>query len=471
MVTPARQARLTRLCLGLFLLLVVGGCSSGINREKYYAPLESNLRTGNYTAAVTTIEDARRKGVYKEKDRFLYYLDAGLAYHYASQPESSNTRLAVAEQAAEELFTKSISKGILSNTLLNDNVLEYPGEDYEVLYTNLIMALNYLELRRFDEAFVEIRRANDKLNLLEQKYVDAAALIAAEASKDTTGGYVKYTGKQLRFNSSAFARYLSMHMYAAEGLYDDARIDREALTNAFTLQPNIYNSAPPAVAYASDSEAVLSVIGMVGLAPVKQPLNLRIRTDENLNLLTVIYADQRPENTVFANYPLPNGIGDFYAKLSLPQYSPRPSEVAGIRVSADSTLIGQLQLLEDVSSVASATFEARQSMILWRTVVRVVAKTITASKLKNKIDDGGIAGWLGKLATDVAYDLTEQADLRCGALLPGRIFVGDFVVPPGTYDLTVEYLGADGAVLERRHYPKVNVRDRDFNMVRTFCLR
>ncbi len=471
MVSLLRQARLTRLCLVALGILLVVGCSSGINREKYYAPLESNLRTGNYTVAVTTIEDAHQKGVYKEKDRFLYYLDAGLAYHYASQPESSIARLTIAERAAEELFTKSISKGILSNTLLNDNVLEYPGEDYEVLYTNLIMALNYLDLGKFDDAFVEIRRANDKLNLLEQKYVDAAAKVASEASTDTSGVRIQYEGKKLRFNSSAFARYLSMHMYAAEGLYDDARIDREALFNAFSLQPNIYNFAPPAVEYAPDSGAVLSVIGMVGLAPIKQSLDLRIRTDENLNLLTVIYDDARPENTVFANYPLPDGIGDFYAKLSLPQFVPRPSEVAGIRVSADSTLIGQLQLLEDVSSVAAATFEARQSMILWRTVVRVVLKTITASKLKNKIDNGGVAGWLGKLATDVAYDLTEQADLRCGALLPGRIFVGDFVVPPGTYNLTVEYLSAEGAVIERRHYPGIAVRDRDFNMLRSFCLR
>lgn len=466
-----RQARPRRLCLGALLLLVVSGCSSGINREKYYEPLEADLRSGNYAAAVSTIEQAREKGAYREKDRFLYYLDAGLAYHYASRFDSSNARLSVAEQAAEELFTKSISRGVLASTLLNDNVLEYPGEDYEVLYTNLIGALNYLELGQFDDAFVEIRRTNDKLNLLEQKYEDAAAKIAAQTREDTSGAYVQFQAQDVRFNSSAFARYLSMHIYAADGMYDDARIDHEAMLDAFTYQPNIYDFPPPAVEYAPEEGAVLSVVGLIGLAPVKEPLNLRIRTDENLHLLTVIYDDQNPENTVFANYPLPKGIGDFYAKLSVPQFAPRPSEVAAIRVSSDGELLGQLQLIEDVSEVAAATFEARQSIILWRTVVRVVLKTLSASKVKNAIDDGGIAGWLGKLATDVVYDVSEQADLRCGSLLPGRILVGDFSVPAGKYNLTVDYLDKEGAVIESRHYSGVQVREGNFNLVRTFCLR
>ncbi|HOD66478.1 MAG TPA: hypothetical protein PLR32_05660 [candidate division Zixibacteria bacterium] len=456
---------------GALLLVLAAGCSSGLNREKFYAPLEADLRSGNYAAAVATVEEARSKGAYKEKDRFLYYLDAGLAYHYASQFDSSNLRLAVAERAAEELFTKSISKGVLANTLLNDNVLEYPGEDYEVLYTNLLMALNYLALGKHDDAFVEIRRAHDKLNLLEQKYADAAAAIAADAARDTTGACVAFAGTDVRFNSSAFARYLSMHMYAAEGLDDDARIDSQALADAFARQPNIYAFPPPPVAYAADSGGVLSVVGLVGLAPVKQPLNLRVRTDENLHLLTVIYDDARPEHTVFANYPLPEGIGDFYAKLSLPQLVPRPSEIAAVRVSSGGRVLGELQLLEDVAAVAAASFEARQSIILWRTVVRVVLKTLSASRLKNAVDNGGIAGWLGKLAADVAYDVSEQADLRSAVLLPGRIFVGDFVVPPGAYDLTVEYLDAEGAVVESRHYPGVSVRERAFNLVRTFCLR
>ncbi len=457
---------------GLALLaLIFVGCASGINKDEYYRPIEIDLRAGQYQNVVDIIEKAREEGTYKEKDRFLYYLDAGLAYHYASQFDSSNLRLSVAEQAAEELFTKSISKGIFANSILSDFVTEYPGEDHEVLYTNLIMALNYLEKRDFDGAFVEIRRANDKLDLLEQKYVDAEQKIAARNAEDTAEAKIAFEAGEIRFNSSAFARYLSMHIYAADGLYDDARIDYDALHEAFILQPQIYNFDPPEVAYHSDSDAILSVISLAGLSPIKDALNLRVRTDENLNLLTVQYDDDRPENTTFANFPLPDNVGDFYAKLTLPQLVDRPSSVASIRVTADSMVLGELQLIEDIGAVARATYEARQSLTLWRTVVRVVLKTIAASKIKNKIDDGGIAGWLGKLATDVAYDLSEKADLRGAVLLPDRVYVGDFEIPPGTYKIRVEYLDPTGAVVDTRYYTDINVRPNDFNMLRSVCLR
>ena len=458
--------------LGALILAALGlGCASGINREKYYRPIEADLRAGNTAAAVDAIEKARQEGTYKEKDRFLYYLDAGLAYHYAGQWDSSNIRLTDAENTAEQLFTKSISKGILANTLLNDNVIEYPGEDFEVLYTNLIKAVNYLQLDQFDGAFVEVRRVHTKLNLLEQKYGEAAEELNRRAREDTSGVYVRYEVSDIPFNSSAFARYLSMHMYAADGLYDDARIDYDAFYKAFELQPAIYDFPPPDIVYDAGDSAILSVVGLVGLAPIKTALNLRIRTDENLDLLTVIYDDNRPEGAVFANYPLPDGVGDFYAKLALPQLTPRGSEIAAVRVLADSTLLGEMQLAEDINRVAEATYKTRQSMVLWRTVLRVVLKTFTASKVKNAVDNGGLGGWLAKLATDVVYDLSEQTDLRGGMLLPGRIYVGDFVVPPGTYDLTVEYLDANGHLVERRYVPNVEARSFDFNLVRSFCLR
>ncbi len=462
-----------RAALGAALLAALLGCSSAVNKKTFTEPLEADLRAGNYPAAVAKIEAARTDGKYGKKDRFLYYLDAGLAYHYASLYDSSNIRLSDAEETSDELYTKSISKAILANTVANDNVLEYPGEDFEVLYSNLISAINYLKLGEFDDAFVEVRRANDKLDLLEQKYVDEADRMAREAQQDTAATYVEMQTPEVHFNNSAFARYLSMHMYAADGLYDDADIDYRSMQDAFEYQPNVYPFDPPPVTYRaeSDSTGILSVIGMAGLAPVKTPLNLRIRTDKQLHLLTIIYTDGNDTNNVFANYPLPKSMGDFYAKLSIPQFRPRPSAIATIRIAADSTTVGELHLIEDVGTVAQTTFKARQSLILWRTVLRTIAKTLATSAIKKKVDKGGLGGWLGKLAADVAYDISEQADLRGSILLPGRIFVGDFEVPTGTYDLHADYLAADGTLIERRYLPMVTVRPGDFNLVRTFSFK
>jgi hypothetical protein len=423
-----------------------------------------------YDAAFQKIEKARKEGKYSKKDRLLYYLDSGFAAHYAALFDTSNILLTDAENAAEDLFTKSISRAATS-MLLNDNVLEYSGEDYEVLYTNLIKTLNYLYLDEFDEAFVEVRRANLKLELLEQKYAGAERTLQEGVENDTSNIQIDYDLAKVRFNNDAFARYLSMHMYAADGMWDDARIDYGYLVRAFAEQPNIYNFAMPTVKYIPESEGntIISVVGLAGLSPVKEAVNLRIRTDKDLGLVQVLYTDGEKKDSEYGHLPLPVKA-DYYFKFSLPKVASRESVVHGIRLIADSEVIGELQLIEDVSVVAEETFQAKKSMIYFRTIARAVFKGLATHKAKQKVDTGGIEGWLKKAAIDVGADITENADLRCSQLLPGKIYVGDFELEPGIYDLRVEFLDSNGKPIYDQEYPGYEIKSSGLNLIEAVFL-
>jgi hypothetical protein len=435
-------------------------------RNGFYKPVTANLTSGNYKLAVAQFENA--KGKFDKKDRFLYYLDSGVLYHYADLYDSSNVRLTLAENSAEELFTKSISRAAAS-MVLNDNVLEYSGEDYEVLYVNLIKTLNYLSVHNFDDAFVEIKRANLKLDLLEQKYLDAANILRQGEDKDSTEPKIDYTPEHVRFNNDAFARYLSMHSYAANGKMDDARIDFNFLQSAFADQPHIYNFEMPHVYYQSDSGAVLSVVSLVGLAPIKEALNLRIRTDKDLGQVQVLYTDGDQKDTQFGILPIPVRA-DYYFKFAIPKLIPRPSPIYHIRISCGSQTIGELHLLEDVSNVAQETFKAKSSLIYLRSVARAVAKGLSTHQLKRKVDSGGMEGWLKKAAIDVGSDITENADLRCSHFLPGKIFIGDFPIQPGTYDLTIDFLDFFNHIIKTQRVSQFQVRAGDFNLVNLFSI-
>ena len=59
-----------------------------------------------------------------------------MLHHYNGDFEQSNTLLSKAETAFDELYTKSIGRAAAS-MLLNDNILEYSGEDYEDIYLNI----------------------------------------------------------------------------------------------------------------------------------------------------------------------------------------------------------------------------------------------------------------------------------------------------------------------------------------------
>jgi hypothetical protein len=459
------KASAVRLLLCLFLII---GCGSIATQKGFYEPITGDLRNNNFEAAVEKIEKAKADNKYGNKDRFLYYLDAGLAYHYASRFEESSLRLTSAEDAADELFTRSISRAAAS-LLLNDHILEYAGEDYEVLYTNLIKALNYISFDDFDGTFVEIRRANEKLNLLEQKYRKAAHEFSNAPNGDSGEVEIDYQVEKVRFNNDAFARYLSMHVYAAEGKMDDARIDYDLLHQAFREQPHVYGFTPPDVKYYSKNKTILSIVGMAGLSPVKEALNLRIRTDKDLDLVQILYTDPQHGESEYGHLPLPVSE-DYYFKFAIPQIVSRPSYISRVRVIANGESIGELKLLEDVGAVARETFQAKKSLIYLRTIARALAKGLAAHKAKEKADTGGLEGWLKKAAVDVATDISENADLRCSRLLPGKIYVGDFEIQPGVYDLTIEFLDGDGNLISATDITGYEVLGKGLNLVEAFSL-
>ncbi|UCB53013.1 MAG: hypothetical protein JSV10_02680 [Candidatus Zixiibacteriota bacterium] len=455
---------------GLLLSLLLSvGCGSVTTQKGFYEPITADLENSNFEAAARRIEAAKAENKYKKKDRFLYYVDAGLAYHYASLFDTSNQRLTQAEDAADELFTKSVSRAATS-LLLNDNVLEYAGEDYEILYTNLIMALNYMAQDDFDGAFVEVKRANEKLNLLELKYADASRRFQEGSQDDEEKVEIEYSAKKVRFNNDAFARYLSMHVYAADGKMDDARIDHELLRSAFREQPHIYDFDVPDITYYSEDKSILSVVALAGLSPVKEALNLRIRTDKDLDLVQVLYTDPWRKDSEYGHLPMPVSE-DYYFKFSIPEIVPRSSRISRVRVFSSSEFLGELQLLEDVARVAEETFQAKKSLIYLRTVARAVAKGLAAHKAKEKVDSGGVKGWLKKAAVDVATDVSENADLRCSRLLPGRIYVGDFEVEPGTYDLEIEFLDENGDLVSAQELKGYQVLKKGLNLVEAVSLK
>ena len=203
--------------VGAVVLLVLTGCMT--TRNEPFVPVDELARSGQYEQAAQMLSGEDRDTFYNERDKVLYYLDVGMLYHYADRYDESTRHLTEAEFLIEEYFTKSISQAA-SSLLINDTTQDYAGEDYEDIYLNVFKALNFLKDDDFDGAFVEVRRINNKLNLLEDKYRGmAAGYNSADESQ------MQFEPGDTNFHNSALARYLSMIMYRAEGDYDSARID------------------------------------------------------------------------------------------------------------------------------------------------------------------------------------------------------------------------------------------------------
>ncbi len=455
--------------VGIFLVL--SSCIT--TRNLKFVDIDEAAGKGDFATAVTDLEE-NSDSLYGNRDGVLYYLDSGMLHFYNRDYPVSIQRFEEAERLIEEYFTRSVSQAAAS-LLLNDNQIDYAGEDFEDIYLNVFKAVAFLEQNNPSAAFVEVRRINDKLNLLEDKYQGLAARYnqADDAAVEIQAG-------ESRFYNSALARYLSLLMYRAEGNYDGARIDWEQMEQAFFQQSNLYPFENPfdrSIIERSD-RARLSVLSFVGEAPIKRAETLYVITFDNR--VEIIYAGEGDEGILvpegYAGFYYPGVEGGYRFKFQLPRMEKRGSDVTRIRVVADGTPIGELSLLEDMERIAVDTFGIKKPITFLKTITRTIVKGIVAQKGKEQMQQAGqssgsalglAAGVIGSIATDVAVDASEQADLRVSRYFPAYAYVGEWEIDPGTYSISIEYYGSDG-LLRVEELGPVTAGVRGMNLVSSF---
>lgn len=464
-----RMKFLTGFLLAASLLV---SCASMATMKEQYKGIDTLILERRYGEAITRLEKAKEK-YYAEKDKVLYYLDVGMLCHYNGDYAKSNELLTQAEYAIEELFTKSVSKAALS-LLLNDNALDYFGEDYENIYINVFKALNYIYLNRRDDAIVEIKRVDIKLGMLEDKYKK----LSSEYNRSKDSKVAMHPGTT-NFYNSALARYLSMLIYLSEGELDNARIDRGKVIEAFQNEPNIYNFAMPDLdAYFSRSrKARVNFICFTGNGADKIAKTLYIHSERGLLVIVPTEEDRgfKEEIKDFTAIAYPGIPDNVHFKFQLPYLKTRGSKVKNIRIrlSSAAPVEADCKLIENMQNVAVETFKVKKPIIYFKTILRTVAKGLLAMEGKSRINkkvDNPLGAFLLGIATDVAVDATESADLRISHFFPSYSFVDEIEVEPGTYEVDIEYYGQNGALLYVDRKAGVEVKANGFNFLESCYL-
>ena len=201
-----------KLWFNFLLFSIITFLSFSCTTIRDYSEVYEELDLANYDIAYEQLEE-KKEQIYTEKDELLYSLDSGILAHYNKNYAESNEKLSYAERLIEVYYAKSISQGVLS-FFSNDNIQDYSGEEYEDIYSNLFMALNYIHLGQTEDAFVEIRRFDNKQKSLSVKYSEEIAY-----AKSQTEDVLDAT---IQFNNSALARYVSLILYRSINQFDSA---------------------------------------------------------------------------------------------------------------------------------------------------------------------------------------------------------------------------------------------------------
>jgi hypothetical protein len=438
--------RILAFSLSVSVLLVIA-CASMQTQLGHYRIIEDDFSSRYYGEAVGQVEKAGAEGKYQAKDRVLFYLDMGMALHLAGRYEESNSYLDKAETAIEENFTKSISK-ILISFLLNDNVLDYAGEDYEDIFVNVIKSLNYTYLNKNDDAMVEIRRTNLKLGKLRDKYGGMAKKLNEGKKPEGSEKVFGFAPGETDLRYSIIGSYISMLGYAHMGKWDDAEIDRRNVVEASSGRLGYL--ADKVLAPGGEDAVPVYTLCFAGRSPAKVQSILLLDYDPDLDIARVILPGEK-NNIELTSFEY-EGEDELHLKFAVPKIVRRKSGISNIRTLVNGNVQEEMYLIEDFAGVAEETFNVKKPIVYLRAAVRTLLKAMIDAKAKKDIDkkhedDKILAGFL-KFAVDAMTDVTENADLRCWRTMPGKAYGGKIELLPGEYEITFEYLDDRGKVVD-----------------------
>ncbi|WP_233587891.1 COG3014 family protein [Corallococcus sp. CA049B] len=384
---------------GLLFVLALSALGSGTGCASDYvartASARSAYQSSDYPRALRELDGEQKEA--PERDQLLLLLDKGMVLHAAGQWEESTKVLAQADDLSAQLDITSVSEeaGIL---LSNERRRAYRGEDFEKLMISVLQALNYAELGRDEDALVEVRRVNERIEKM-------------------------ITEEKKPYEQLAIARYLGGVLYEDQREWDSAFID---YMKAYELEPRLGGLVEPLLRLAKktgrdDAYAMLSQ---------KFPDVARDAVGPGEGqLVVVVEAGLAPQKERASR-----DYGDSGDLIEVPVYRDRGG-TPPVRVSVQ----GQAQAAVTVTSLSRVA-----QVHLNDRIGRMLAKQLAGAVAK-----AGVAAGVGALTkskelgvlTFLVLNAGNQADLRSWLSLPAEFQVARFRLPPGKHTVQVDAPG------------------------------
>ena len=425
-------------CLPVIAVILFPLFSSCAPPVQHYAKVDNLLAQGLYSEADSVIEKEGKQ--YGEKNEILYNLDRAMTLHLAGRYGESNNYLEKSEKKIEYLYTKSITTET-GAMFTNDNFLPYEGEDFEKVMLNVIAALNYVYLHEWDDALVEARKIDHKLNLFNDKYE-----------------------KKNIYKEDAFARYLTGIVYEARGENNDAFIAYRKAYETYTDYQKDYETPLP-VTLPGDLLRITDVLQLSEekhfykekFPDIKWTPEKEVAKQGEVIFFSL---DGRAPLKVdfFIDAPIPDGRGGIYPlRIALPKFVIQPSKLDHVEVeliNPEGVVSSQKMFLaEDIAAIAVKNLENRIARITAKAIARATAKYIASYELKKKTGDDPFAKFLVDIGTGVYSVASEQADKRSWRTLPAKIRMARLTANSGTYTLKVEYYASGNWLIAHKDFP------------------
>lgn len=432
----------------------------------HYAKVERSLLAGQPAQAIQIMEAA--KDEYGNKSQLLFLMDHGMVLHLAGRYAESNAVLEEAHLLIEDLYTKRL-RDEASALLVNEARQPYEGAPYEHVMVNVVKGLNYALLQQWNEALVEARRIDHRLNVLSDKeegkdtyqedpFARYLVGLLYDIAGDTNNAYVGYrNAEQVYKEGQGWTRVSLPDVLKSDlirtakrlGLHEDAKRYQEHYPEVVT-QSALKNDR---------NLTQIVILTYHGHGPKKEDLFIDVPISlDALRLVALTKPGIRGSTRkTRGGEALLYGIHGRIARIALPRFSHyTPSQTRDtIELRNETTTQSvQSQRMYDINAVAEKTLADEYDSLVLRAVARTAMKMAAAEGIA--IGARAAAGkknrdWVGPLVGGIARVFalaTEEADIRSWRTLPGEIQLARLWVEPGEYSVDIDSIDAQSQHLQ-----------------------
>lgn len=429
----------TKIALLILISVFIGACATYYQRSQKF----QEAFAGGEIEKADEIIGKDKKGP-EGKNRLLYFLNRGLVKYMLGKNQESIELLSEAEKYIEDQ-QKNLGQEALS-LLINPTIKPYKPEDFENVMVNFFMAMNFLELNKYNDAIVECKRINIKLNELNDKYKD----------------------HKNRYQRDAFANIFQGLMYEASGNFNDAFI---AYRNAFETYESDYSknfglNAPMQLkkdllktAYKTgfydevdfyekkfnmkytpekNEGGELVFFWLNGLGPVKSEWSINFTiiqgqggyvtfANDDLGISFPYYVGDKPQNEQ-------NALANLhFTRIAFPKYLERKPVYHKAELVINNKTLA-LEEAQDINAIAFKTLNDRMLREIGNSLLRFATKKALEKLVEQQNDQ------LGTLVS-IANAVTEKADTRNWQTLPYMVSYTKVALPAGQNTLQLKTYG------------------------------
>jgi len=404
----------------ILIVLLLAGCATYYKKHQEFQAAVTN---GNLEKAKTYLKNDKRG---KEgKNKLLHYLNHGYVSWMLDEYSESNKYFAEADRMIED-YIKNYSMEALA-LVSNPGVKPYKPEDFEAVMLHYYTALNYINLNNYEDALVECRRVNIRLQELNDKYKDHKNKYQRDAFAHNLMGMVyeadnDYNNAFIAYRNAYEAYKEDYKEYFGMAVPEQLKYDilRTAYLTGFREEVRYYEKQ-----FGIDYEYMPKEHGEViffwlnGFGPVKDEWSIQFSKvpnsrdgyitlkNEELDMSFPVYIGDKSGNEKQAFKDLR------FFKVAFPKYVERKPVYSNAAAFCNNERYS-FDLAQNINEIAFKTLRDRMFREMGNAILRIATKKALEA-LADEQDEN-----LGTLV-NIINTVTEKADTRNWQTLPYSI--------------------------------------------------